>query len=298
VEDSDRDFYIIKILLKEERNIHLSRAEGVREAITQLQKETFNLLFLDYDFQDGTGFDLLIEMGKKGIDIPVVVITGSGDEMLASKIIQAGAYDYIPKSKLREISLAQVINNTLQRACLKNDLKKLHARMVELSTLDPLTQLPNRRYFDEALQKEFERASRHKTEGGLIMIDVDHFKDINDTYGHLCGDIVLKETGKLLNNQKRVNDLVCRYGGEEFAVFLPNTDMDGLVIYCEKIRRTVEKHIFRYQLEKLHITISLGFTSSVGAESPREMIAQADKALYQAKEKGRNRVAAYKGDER
>jgi len=294
IENSDCDFEFLKNVLNDEKRIDLFRARNLKEAKIKLEQENIDLAFSDLFLEDGTGYDLLIHIEKNRLEVPCIVITGQGDEVLASKIIQAGAYDYIPKNKLLETSLPQVINNTLQKFYIHKDVKKLQAKMAEMSTIDELTGLPNRRYFNEALEKEFERTRRYNNAMVLIMIDLDSFKKINDTYGHPCGDIVLTETAKILKKEKRLNDLVCRYGGEEFAVILPNTDMEGAYVYCEKIRETVAKQIFICDQERFHITLSAGCTSSLEASSHEELILHADQALFQAKSMGRNCIASYK----
>ena len=155
-----------------------------------LELERFDLIFLDHILNDGTSIEFLNDLDKKSIKTPVIVVTGHGDEMLASQVIQMGAYEYLPKSRINAESLFRVINNTLERSRLRSDVKRAQAKMAEMSTVDELTKLHNRRYFIEALEGEFERAARYNTEIALVVLDLDYFKKINDQYGHEAGDKV------------------------------------------------------------------------------------------------------------
>jgi two-component system cell cycle response regulator len=299
VDDSDDAFEIIRETLRDINFTDLSRAVNIEEALAVLKQDKFDLILLDHVLGGKeTGFDFLESIAKEGIEIPVIVVTGYGNEMLVSQIIQAGAYDYLPKNKLSTESLSRAINNTIEKARLKVEAKKAQARMAEMSTIDELTKLANRRYFMEALEGELERARRYKTEMMLVIMDLDHFKKINDTYGHLAGDMVLSEIGRELKKHIRYNDLACRYGGEEFAVILPNTNQDRTCIAYERFRKMVEELLFKYESNQFHIRVSIGVASSNDSNSPNDLIAHADHALYQAKETGRNKVVIYTPEEK
>jgi len=293
VEDSDDAFEITKGILNDINFANLSRAVNIKEALAVLEKDQFDLILLDHKLNDGTGFDFLKSIAKKGIDVPVIVVTGYGDEMLVSQMIQSGAYDYLPKNKLSTESLSRAINSTIEKSRLKMEVKKAQAKMAEMSTVDELTKLSNRRYFMGALEGELERVMRYKTEMVLVMIDLDHFKKVNDTYGHLAGDMVLSGIGKTLKEHARSNDLACRYGGEELAVILPNTNQDSACIAYERFRKMVEEYQFKHESNQFNMTASIGIASSNDSKSLKDLIAHADQALYQAKETGRNKVVVY-----
>ncbi len=186
----------------------------------------------------------------------------------------------------------------MERARLRKDVKKVQAKMAEMSTIDELTKLYNRRYFMEALGAEFERASRYGAEMALIMLDLDYFKKINDTYGHPAGDVVLSDIGKLLKKHVRRNDLACRYGGEEFVVILPNANKDGIYSAYERFREMVSKQPFEHGYKQFHMTVSIGIAFSNDSESADGLLIHADEALYQAKESGRNRIVTYNAKEK
>ncbi len=167
----------------------------------------------------------------------------------------------------------------------------MYAQTKHLSVTDGLTGLYNRRHFESNLEREFLRAKRYKSDLSIAMIDVDFFKKVNDTYGHSCGDYVLKEIAFLINEAFRKTDMIFRYGGEEFVVILTETDCKNAIIPLERLRKNVEENKFRYENKELKITISIGVTSILeNSQTPWELFDLADKALYEAKRNGRNQI--------
>ena len=294
IEDKDDDFAKVRQILRDHHQLALTRVKSIREAFNRLDKNRFDLIFLDYLLPDGTGLEFLEAINNKGLEIPVVVITGQGDELIASRIIQAGAYDYLPKAKVSGKALLRIISNALEKAGLKREMRMAQEKLAEMSVRDELTGMFNRRYFREALEREVSGAQRYGHGLALCMIDLDHFKRVNDTHGHLCGDQVLRKFGKLLNDSIRKYDVGCRYGGEEFAVILPDTSLDEASALCERFRERVKEHEFTYEKLTLHITTSVGVAArpTGGIITGRQLLDLADKALYQAKSQGRNQVVA------
>jgi two-component system, cell cycle response regulator len=293
VDDADEDFALIENLLHEHPQIRLVRKKNIATALQALKEHHFDLIFLDYALPDGTGLDFIQETVTNGVEIPVVVITGQGDEMIASQIIQAGAYDYLPKGRIRELSLIRVIANTLEKARLKKEIKNAQEKMAHMSLRDELTGLYNRRYFNTAIKSEVARAKRYDRDLVLGIMDLDHFKKINDTYGHPAGDVALAAIGTLLKDLFRQSDILCRYGGEEFAVILPDTQTDEARVVCERFRENVSKYQFKYKEIDFRLTISIGitcFTQNGDSKYVDEFVARADRALYQGKNEGRNKV--------
>lgn len=171
---------------------------------------------------------------------------------------------------------------------------QLYTKTRELSVRDELTGLYNRRHFQEVLQMEWKRATRFKRPLSLLMIDIDHFKQFNDTYGHLHGDKVLKIIAGLIGRNLREVDTVARFGGEEFIVLLPDTDKDGALVVGEKLRRRVEIERFEEDRQILVLTISVGIsTFPMDAREMDDLIDHADLGLYEAKDRGRNQVVMY-----
>lgn len=171
------------------------------------------------------------------------------------------------------------------------DIKRIYTLEIENIT-DPLMNISNRRYLEQKLQEEFSKAKRYSLDFSILMIDIDHFKNVNDTYGHNAGDIVLIELGIIIKNLIRTYDTVARYGGEEIMVLCPLTDGDHALWLAERLRRQIEERIIALdEMQKMHITISIGvsqYTSEVACVE--DLVKQADKAMYCVKEKGRNSV--------
>jgi two-component system cell cycle response regulator len=183
--------------------------------------------------------------------------------------------------------------SAIQRAKLVETTRADNARLEALALTDPLTDVLNRRALTERLTAELERARRYQSSVTLLMIDIDHFKRVNDTHGHLVGDDVLMEIASLLQSTVRSVDIVARYGGEEFVIVLPETTEDGAVHFAERIRERVELQDFRIgDTASLRVTASVGVATfpSPGVDSVEDLFAYADRALYRAKAEGRNRV--------
>ena len=165
----------------------------------------------------------------------------------------------------------------------------MYSHTRQLSLTDALTGLYNRRHFENTVEREFSRAERYGCDLTISIIDIDFFKKFNDTYGHLCGDYVLKEVAYIIADNFRKTDFVFRYGGEEFVVLLTETNLEQSQIPMERLRKTVENYKFTYDNQDIKLTISAGVACNK-KQSVQEFLDSADKALYRAKESGRNKV--------
>ena len=177
----------------------------------------------------------------------------------------------------------------------QSQLNKALQELALSNRIDGLTQAFNRKHWEECLAKEFSRARRYKHDLALLMLDLDHFKLLNDTFGHQGGDLVLIETAKKIDKLLRMGDLFGRYGGEEFAVILPNTDLEGAEEVAERIRQSIAKNTIDYNQKTISVTASIG-VAIIDSNDTRyeDLISNADLALYQAKAAGRNRVCLAK----
>ncbi len=166
-----------------------------------------------------------------------------------------------------------------------------HEEIYRLMTVDGLTELHNKRYFNEAIEREASRSRRYERTFALVLFDIDHFKQINDTYGHLAGDSVLRQLGALVRHRVRRDDVPSRTGGEEFAVIVPEVGREGALQLGEKLRASVEAGTFRFEGTQIPVTISVGVAEwGPGVADPQELVKLADEKLYEAKRTGRNRV--------
>lgn len=227
----------------------------------------------------GPGGSLCLPMGAKGALIGMMHLKLGA---VPGAPVQDGASRSLDDTLRLASSIAEHVALTLTNMQLRDELRAQSIR-------DPLTELFNRRYMEETFEREWRRAQRQRQPMGLILFDVDHFKQVNDTRGHEAGDLVLAGLGRLLRDLVRQEDVPCRYGGEEFMVIMPGSGLAAAEERAEHLRAAVEKLSLTYQGEPLHITISLGVVAfPVHGHSPDTLIHAADAALYAAKHAGRN----------
>lgn len=183
------------------------------------------------------------------------------------------------------------IGDTIVKFLSGSDLEaQYHETIYRMTIIDGLTQIHNKRYLMETLEREIPRARRHARPLAVVMFDIDHFKGINDNYGHLAGDYVLKELATLVKSRLRPDDIVGRYGGEEFCALLPETSLSGAASIAEDLRRRVQERRFVFEGETIPVTVSLGCAELAGDQDVLLLVKAADDKLYEAKRSGRNRV--------
>ena len=272
-------------------------ADG-RQALELIARQPFDVVLLDIKMPGLTGFQVLqaIRRIHSVTDLPVVMVTSSDDSDSIVEALQLGANDYVTKPIDFPVALARIRTHLLLRQMVLA-LEEANQKLERLSFLDGLTNIANRRRFDEFLQIEWRRAVREAAPLSVILADIDFFKAYNDTYGHEAGDEILKKVaGALAATVNRPADLVARYGGEEFIVALPGTDAAGALVLAERLRAAVEALAVAHSTSRAaaHVTISVGVATTIperGA-APEALVAAADQALYEAKHDGRNRVRA------
>jgi diguanylate cyclase (GGDEF)-like protein len=259
------------------------------KALLMLEEKEFDIVLLDVTMPGISGFEVCDQIQKLSAcgNIPVIFVTANITEEDETKGLKFGAVDYITKP----------FRNAIVRMRVRNHLKtkKQCDYLANLSNMDGLTQIPNRRFFDESIKKEWARSARSQSTLSLLMIDIDSFKKYNDNYGHAEGDSCLKHVAQTLaSTLVRTTDFVARYGGEEFVCVLPETDLNGAMLIAEKMRDKIEKlkipHLHSQVTD--HITISLGGYELIPNSdlTPQDLVKLADKNLYLAKNRGRNQV--------
>ncbi|MEI0532172.1 diguanylate cyclase [Brachyspira pilosicoli] len=257
---------------------------------------TKNYIKVPFNANTNDVFDMMMD---KKLDYAVVV----DDKDFPIGIVDIYTlYDIIIKLKIRNIKLS-VDNIELESSIEKDrfikELKKEIDILNEQSIIDHITNLYNIRYFYKVIEEEAERAKRYKYTISLIFMDLDHFKNVNDIYGHDCGNLVLHEIGRLLtspsDNILRRSDISFRYGGEEFIIICPNTNKQEALIVGERIRKTIENKVFNYESQDIKITISIGISEyrHNSKISIFQCVKESDIAMYEAKHRGRNRVVVY-----
>ena len=256
-------------------------------------KHTVDVILCDLEMPGVGGIKFLemLNANEELRDIPVIMLTGHEDRDTMIRGLEHGASDYITKP-FDEGELVARVKVQLKVKSLQDKLKKSNLLLYELSNTDPLTGLCNRRCLMEAMNTEFSRSSRTRSPLSLVMADIDHFKKINDTYGHQQGDAVLVEMARTLTIHLRKYDKAARFGGEEFALICPQTDLPQAVEVAERIRAEAAALSFSGILKDLHLTISLGIATYPrgNIQTVDDLIREADYALYNAKNAGRNRV--------
>jgi len=260
------------------------------EALELLEKDTFQVVVTDIILPAMGGLELTKTI-RKNKDSDVIVMTGYSDDYSYEEAINIGASDFVIKPvRLEELLLR------LKRVLKERELTKERIRMMEklqrLAVTDGLTKLYNSRSFYSQLETEVDRFNRYKHPLALLLLDLDHFKDYNDNYGHLEGDKVLVRFSQIIKSCLRTNDSAYRYGGEEFTVILPETAGAEARTVAQRIRAALETERFNPQDSKeVRITISIGVTEYHPKEELSTFIQRADKAMYLSKQNGRNKVS-------
>ena len=248
---------------------------------------------LDMPRCDGLKFLRLKATDPAFEGIPVIVLTGAEDVTRKVQALTSGASDYVVKP-FEPSELMARIHVHLKLRKLQAELVRANGELQRLTQTDPLTDVSNRRHLSAKLEEEYLRARRYDRPLSLGLLDLDHFKRLNDTYGHQAGDLALVETAKIIKSTVRCHDHVARYGGEEFAMLLPETPADRAILAFERVRAAIERAEIRFDSVRLPVTASLGVASFPHQliSKSSDLITLADAALYDAKRSGRNRVVA------
>ncbi|MCL1996765.1 MAG: diguanylate cyclase [Defluviitaleaceae bacterium] len=292
IDDNTTNIMLLHRILAEEYTVFAvkSGSEGIKIALKQLP----DIILLDIVMPDMDGFEVLSALKNEDDTrhIPVIFISGLNDHESEEKGLLLGASDYITKPFSPGIVRLRVAN----QITIFNQMKTIE----KLSMIDGLTQIPNRRKAEVVLNMEWQRAIVAGHTISILMIDIDHFKNVNDTYGHLYGDTVIKQVATgIKSSLKRSTDFVARWGGEEFIALLPEISALDAVKIAERIRKKLGNFNRRGSDEKVKITVSIGVYTNFPTDSFNvfHYIEQADQALYRAKRNGRNRTEHYLNSE-
>ena len=291
-DDSENRSLIVETLVGERYEV--DSAESGQEAIQKIEDFKPELVMLDYNMPGLSGLETLNLLRKKEIYTAVIFVSANSDQKLVVNCLGAGADDYIRKPFNVGELLAR-IRVRFRNKDVYDELEVANRKLRELAERDDVTGLYNMRFIYQKIEAELKRAKRYSNRVGVIMMDLDHFKSVNDEFDHLFGSFVLKEIGKLITRNMREVDFAARYGGDEFLMVLPSTDPSGIREFTERIRSVIEKHVCTDGRNRFSRTASLGFALTEPTEeiTAKELVRRADHALYEAKETGRNRVVGW-----
>ena len=297
VEDAPRDIEIIeRVLSKYKRaDFEVEVVSSVAECRNVLAKRTFDVLLLDQNLPGESGLDLLVGAETETKLPPTIMLTGQTDALIAKEAIINGAYDYVSKDNSTGRFLPDTMMDVIARAHADAADRKAQIEAANLAFIDPLTTLYNRRYLSDAIQKECSRANRYGSAIACLMIDLDNFKDINESYGHPEADAVLTQLAGFIRTTVRETDIVARYGGDEFCVLLPETSAQGAQLLAERLCSGIASMNLVVGGEPIRISASVGMSSPPNAQPirPESLVDRADEALRRAKVAGKNTVRVY-----
>ncbi len=305
IEDNPGDARLIREALAERGGgiFRLRWAETLADGLDCLADVSPDVVLLDLSLPGTRGLDTLAKVLERNAEVPVIVLTGTDDESLAVEAVRRGAQDYLVKGQTGDVLLGRAIRYAIQRKEAQAQLAEANARLEganrrlqELATTDDLTGLWNRRYFLDMLGRECRRTARTGAGLAVVMVDVDHFKAVNDMHGHPFGDRVLREVAGVMRREARAVDLVARYGGEEFMILMPETEAADAATAGDRLRRRVAETPICQGRRAANVTVSVGVAGLGAGLDPTALLRHVDQALYAAKQAGRNRTMVWTAD--
>lgn len=259
----------------------IRHVQRISDALSTLEEEDYDVVLLDLSLPDGFGIAMVQRVRATAPHVPIVVLTGAGDENTAIEAVHEGAQDYLVKPEIDAAGLVRSVRNAIGR----------QKRMRRIAYYDGLTDLPNRSLFRDRLAQALTRGQRYGDRSALMFVDLDHFKRINDTFGHETGDAVLRVVAERMRECLRTSDVVARYGGDEFTVLLPclpRYEEAGLV--AEKLRARIAS---AHEIDGNDVSVSASIGVAIAPLDGSDidaLLERADAAMYRAKRQGKNRV--------
>lgn len=288
VDDNILNIRLLKDILEDE-NYTVFQINNSIEVLDIVNDVKPDVILLDIMMPEMDGFEVCkaLKDDFEAKDIPIIMVTAKTESSDLKKALEIGAFDYI-KKPIDEVEVIARVQSALR-------FKEYQEKLKEMASKDGLTGVYNHALLIELFEKELNKQERNAGNISFVMLDIDYFKKVNDNYGHISGDIVLKGLSQILESSTRSSDIVGRFGGEEFSIVLPEISADEAYKLCDRIRQTIENYDFFISEIAIKITVSMGiyFKTSKDSISSKEIIKNADTALYTAKHRGRNRVEVF-----
>lgn len=273
-------------------------AANGKSAIKSVKTEPIDIVILDLVLPDINGNEVCrwLKLNEDTRGIPIIMLTAKGSTMDKVQGLHAGADDYLLKP-YNETELNARIYASLRTKALQDELRAKNRQLEEvlskvevLASTDPLTGLYNRRYFEKIIEIEFAKTMRYNSPLSCVMVDVDHFKKINDTYGHHTGDIILKEVTRIIQDSIRKVDTAARWGGEEFVALLPRTGKEQALYAAARIWKSIAGYVFPTIDTQITVSIGIASVPDASIDSAEKLVDASDIAMYRAKTLGRNSI--------
>src|SRR2546430_8113633 len=299
VDDDARYARVLGELLTESfPDLFITHVTTIDDACNRVDIGAVDMVILDLGLPDAEGLESLHRLNGCVTEIPIIVLTSRPDEALALAALKSGAEDYLVKDAVDQMTLARSVRYALERHRVVRDLGRVtkelqvaNASLEKLTLLDPLTELLNRRGLQQALSREIKRIERESIDVLVLLVDIDDFKRVNDSFGHAVGDVALQEIALRLRNCVRGVDYACRIGGDEFLLLLPNADREEAARIAERARVSIATMVIQHSSGTLRLTASVA-AMLLRRDTPSidELLTRAHQLLQRSKREGKNRV--------
>jgi two-component system, cell cycle response regulator len=296
VEDSNEDFRIFSHFIRGVINCTVFQAKTLAEAAEFISEKRIDMVFINFLLPDGNGFDLLSTLNRMRSGIPVIFTLEKHSLHKGPEALAKGAFTYFAKEEISAENIYSIIHSTLKKAWVAKEAEDARNRIIMISKKDYLTKLYNRQCFEQELESEISTAKRYQTPLSVLIADFDNFKKtVNLTHGYETGDAILTTSAALIQSLVRAQDRVCRYGGEEFGIVLPNTALNGARMLAERIKEKIAGFSFETGSTALRLTVSIGIAAydHKSGTTVHDLAKNALHALTSAMDQGGNKIKAF-----